>query len=107
MSLHDITPKDLTKESVSLQDIIEQLALHEIASKLIKIILASYNQTITKSLNEELLDGWDEVDELKGTKIRISSGKETITGKASGIDREGNLLVKIRNGRFKKVHSGR
>ena len=43
---------------------------------------------------------------LKGTKIRISSGKETITGKAYGIDSEGNLLVKVRNGRFKKVHSG-
>ena len=100
-------PKGLKKDSVSLQDIMgEQLRLHEIASKLIKIILASYNETVTKSLNDELLDGWDEVDELKGTKIRINSGKEKITGKAAGIDGEGNLLVKLRNGRFKKVHSG-
>ena len=100
-------PKGLIKESVSLQDIIgEQLRLHELAAKLIKIILASYNQTITKSLDDDLLEGWDEVDELKGKKIEISLGKEKIIGKASGIDNEGNLLVKLRNGRFKKVHSG-
>ena len=100
-------PKGLVNESVALQDIIgEQLRLHELASKLIKIILANYNKTIVQDLHEELLKGWDEVDELKGKKIRISSGNEKITGKASGIDSEGNLLVKLRNGRFKKVHSG-
>ena len=100
-------PKGLVNESVALQDIIgEQLRLHELASKLIKIILANYNKTITQDLHDELLKGWDEVDELKGKKIRISSGNEKITGKASGIDSEGNLLVKLRNGRFKKVHSG-
>ena len=100
-------PKGLIKESVSLQDIIgEQLRLHELAAKLIKIILVSYNQTITKSLDDDLLEGWDEVDELKGKKIEISLGKEKVIGKASGIDGEGNLLVKLRNGRFKKVHSG-
>jgi len=100
-------PKGLINESVALQDIVgEQLRLHELSSKLIKIILENYNKTITQDLHDELLKGWDEVDELKGKKIRISSGKEKITGKASGIDREGNLLVKLRNGRFKKVHSG-
>ena len=36
-------PKDLGKESISLQSIIgEQLRLHELAAKLIKVILASY-----------------------------------------------------------------
>ena len=100
-------PKGLVNESVALQDIIgEQLRLHELASKLIKIILSNYNKTIVQDLHEELLKGWDEVDELKGKKIQISSGNEKITGKASGIDNEGNLLVKLRNGRFKKVHSG-
>ena len=100
-------PKGLVNESVALQDIIgEQLRLHELASKLIKIILENYNKTISQDLHDELLKGWDEVDELKGKKIRISSGNEKITGKASGIDSEGNLLVKLRNGRFKKVHSG-
>ena len=100
-------PKDLGKESISLQSIIgEQLRLHELAAKLIKVILASYKQTISQNLQEQLLNEWDEVDELSGKKIRITTGKEEIIGKASGIDRDGNLLVKLRNGRLKKLHSG-
>ena len=50
--------------------------------------------------------GWPEVDELSGKKIEVCSGKETFLGKGSGIDTEGNLLLKLRNGRIKKVHSG-
>jgi biotin-(acetyl-CoA carboxylase) ligase len=66
----------------------------------------SYKDCISKNLEEELLNGWAEVDELRGKKIKVQCGKENFQGKASGIDTDGNLLLKLRNGRMKKVHSG-
>ena len=100
-------PESLNKESISLHSIIgEELRLHELTAKLIKVILGSYKQTLSQNLQQEVLNGWDELDELNGKKIRITSGKEEIIGMASGIDFDGNLLVKVKNGRIKKIHSG-
>ena len=84
----------------------EQIRIHELAAKLIKIILLSYKDCVSKNLEEELVNGWPEVDELRGKKIKVKCGKENFQGKAAGIDIDGNLLLKLRNGRMKKVHSG-
>ena len=100
-------PKNLAKHSNSLQNInAEQIRIHELAAKLIKIILLSYKDCVSKNLEEELVNGWSEVDDLRGKKIKVKCGNENFQGKAAGIDIDGNLLLKLRNGRMKKVHSG-
>ena len=100
-------PKNLAMHSVSLQNInAEQIRIHELAAKLIKIILNCYKNCISQNIQDQLMNGWPEVDELSGKKIEVCCGKETFLGKGSGIDTEGNLLLKLRNGRIKKVHSG-
>ena len=100
-------PKALAKESISLQSISgEQIRLHELAAKLLKVILGSYKQTIAVNLEEELLNQWEQVDELIGKQIKVTSGNQIFSGKAAGINSGGNLLIKLRNGRSREVHSG-
>ena len=100
-------PKSIAKYSISLQSIKgEQIRIHELAAKLIKAILSGYKDCMSKSLEKELISGWAEVDELSGKKIKVHCGKEIFSGKASGIDKDGNLLLKLRNGRLRKIHGG-
>ena len=101
-------PKTLAKESISLQSITgEQIRLHELTAKLLKVILGGYKKTISINLEEELLNQWEQVDELNGKQIQVTSGNEIFIGKAAGINTEGNLLIKLRNGRCREVYSGK
>jgi BirA family biotin operon repressor/biotin-[acetyl-CoA-carboxylase] ligase len=100
-------PKSIAKNSISMQNIKgEQIRIHELAAKLIKVVLSGYKDCMSKNLEKELVSGWDEVDELSEKKIKVQCGKEIFSGKASGIDKDGNLLLKLRNGRFRKIHGG-
>ena len=101
-------PKTLAKESISLQSITgEQIRLHELTAKLLKVILGGYKKTISVNLEEELLNQWEQVDELNGKQIQVTSGNEIFIGKAAGINTEGNLLIKLRNGRCREIYSGK
>ena len=84
----------------------EQIRIHELAAKLIKVILTGYKDCMSKNVEKDLISGWAEVDELSGKKIKVQCGKEFFSGKASGIDKNGNLLLKLRNGRVRKIHGG-
>ena len=46
------------------------------------------------------------MDALLEKKVEIRIGKETLTGKAVGIDTNGALKVKAKNGRIRLIHSG-
>ena len=49
---------------------------------------------------------WKDVDELNGKRIQVICGNDHFIGKSSGINTDGNLLLKLRNGRIKNIHSG-
>ena len=100
-------PTSLSKGSVSLQNIAGgQIRLHELSAKIIKIVLQSFERSIDGSVQNELFEEWKDVDALYGKSIQIKTGKESLVGKSSGIDAEGNLQLKLRNGRIKNIHSG-
>ena len=56
--------------------------------------------------SKTLLDDWNKLDALFNKRIQVINGKNKIAGVAQGIDKDGNLLLKQKNGEVKKVSSG-
>lgn len=100
-------PKDIIKQSTSLDSIYgERLRIHEITAKIIKTIFLAYDDCLQGRVEKDLISEWEKVDALNEKKIKISLGNERIVGKACGIDADGGLKVKLRNGREKIVRAG-
>ena len=41
------------------------------------------------------------MDYLNGKEVKVQNGKETFSGTATGIDKAGELIIKLKNGRKK------
>jgi BirA family transcriptional regulator, biotin operon repressor / biotin---[acetyl-CoA-carboxylase] ligase len=99
-------PKSLSDNSTSLKDLTgHKQRTHELSAQLIKTILSSYKQCADNN-NKELFVKWGKLDALSQRNIEVSNGKEIIKGKAVGIDNDGSLKIKSRNGRIRLVQSG-
>ena len=63
-----------------------------------------------KSLEKEgrkpLLERWRELSSTLGRKVKVTEGKETLTGTAMGIDDEGRLILRLPNRKLRKISSG-
>ncbi len=100
-------PKSLSKTSTSLKDLTEQnQRTHELSAQLIKTILISYKKCIESYNEKEIFVKWEGLDALYKRNVEITNGNEVIRGKAIGIDSEGSLRIKSRNGRIRLVKSG-
>ncbi len=100
-------PKPISKLSISLSDLVGQnFRVHEIAANFMSTILDGYNQCIEGLPNHELMKNWNELDALRDQNIKITRGKEKIVGRAIGIDENGAVKVKARNGVIQLIHSG-
>ena len=80
--------------------------LHELTAGTIGVILKGYKECLDKLDSKILKKSWQPLDALAGKQVIAQSGKETVKGKASGIDESGALLIKLRNGRFRSHSSG-
>ena len=100
-------PKSLSKTSTSLKDLTEQnQRIHELSAQLIRTILLAYNKCVEGYSEKEIFDKWEKLDALYKKNVEISKGTELIKGKAIGIDTDGSLRIKSRNGRIRLVKSG-
>ena len=54
---------------------------------------------------EHFLNEWNECDYLAGKKITIKNHEKIIEGEYSGIDDQGNLLLKV-DGNITTLYSG-
>jgi len=100
-------PKNISKMSTSLHDINGQIyRIHELTSKIIKTVLSSYQKSLDGISKKDLLEKWNQLDALNEKNVEIKIGKETTRGKAIGIDENGAIKIKLRNGRIKHLNSG-
>ncbi len=53
-----------------------------------------------------LIETWKELSSIIGKNVRVTAGKETISGFAEDIDEEGMLLLRISSGVIKKISAG-
>lgn len=82
------------------------LRIHELTAEIIKCVIFSYKECIKGIPDEKLYKKWTTVDALHGKKINIKIGKDNISGKAIGIDENGAIKVKSRNGKTVHINSG-
>lgn len=100
-------PDPIKNKSTSLKEISQaSWRMHELAAKIIKVSLKASEECFKGDADKKLLREWADMDFLAGKKVKVESGKKTFSGKASGIDSSGGLLIKLRNGTEKIVHAG-
>lgn len=100
-------PSGIKSHSTSLVNLCgEKVRLNEVASKIIKTIILTYNDSMSGKFEDELQNKWASFDFLKGKKVEFSAQGNKFTGKADGIDFDGSLRLKLRNGRMKKITAG-
>ena len=100
-------PKSLQDVVTSIYHIQEKYTrVHQLTANIVKIILKSYHECIKGVDDVEFVNRWNELDSQFGKIIHIISGKKEINGKAIGIDPYGGLIVKLKNGHKKIIHSG-
>ena len=99
--------KPINKIATSIYELNgKKTRINEISASIIKIILQSYNQCIIGIDDKLFIKEWDKLDSQLYNKISVKIGKNKYTGIANGIDNEGGLKLKLKNGRLKTFHSG-
>ena len=99
-------PNPLSDTITSLREISgRQVSINEISA-----VTGIHTNSLDKLLDgldsKTLLDDWYKLDALFNKRIQVINGKNKIAGVAQGIDNDGNLLLKQKNGEVKKVNSG-
>jgi len=91
---------------ISLMDIVKKPQdRNKLTSKLINQ-LWNYLNKFEKHGLKSFLSEWEKYDYLKNKKIKLMHGEKSIGGEACGINDQGHLLVKHRNGNVVAYSSG-
>ena len=99
-------PKSLARLASSLSENTgHALRLHQMASSLVGCLLNTYREFLKKGDPAILRKEWKDVDALRGQSIIAKSGKETLSGVARGIDENGALILRLKNGNLRKLRS--
>ena len=53
-----------------------------------------------------LLSEWQQLTSTLGREVKVTIGKETLTGLAESVDDEGMLILRLPSGRLKRISSG-
>ena len=100
-------PKDIRDSSASLMELSgTKWRMHELATNLIKISMHASQECLDGKVDRKLLKNWGEMDYLNGKEVKVQNGKETFSGTATGIDKAGELIIKLKNGRKKIINAG-
>jgi len=102
----ELFPEDLKSNATSLkQELGKEVSQEDITQKIFDEMEIVYNnfkkENITRTLKE-----WKKLSCTIKRKVEIRGATETIEGKALDIDKDGALIVKLKNGTIKKVIAG-
>jgi BirA family transcriptional regulator, biotin operon repressor / biotin---[acetyl-CoA-carboxylase] ligase len=99
-------PKSIARLSCSLAESSDHsIRLHELASGLVQCIIKTYDEFADGSDPAVLRKEWQEIDALRNQSITARCGKETLVGSVRGIDANGALLLRLNNGKLRKLRS--
>ncbi|MBL63026.1 MAG: biotin--[acetyl-CoA-carboxylase] ligase [Opitutae bacterium] len=99
-------PKSLTGKASSFAESAgHALPLHELASGLVRCLIMAYEEYLEGLDFKALQKAWKEVDALQGQAVQVQTGKELLRGIARGIDQTGSLVIRLGNGKLRKLRS--
>jgi|TARA_B110000438_G_scaffold302139_1_gene358923 BirA family biotin operon repressor/biotin-[acetyl-CoA-carboxylase] ligase len=79
---------------------------HRFLVRLFAAVCRAYNTFMSGTALEELVQHWPEFDALCGRTVEVHSPKEARTGVVEGIDREGQLCLRMPDGGLESFFAG-
>ena len=100
-------PRDLQRTATSLSQATgAPIDLNRFAAALIGRVLAAFAQFVDGDYHEKFEELWLRYDLLRGQAVTVIQGSRTVAGLATGIDKEGSLLVRLDSGRTERFRAG-
>ncbi|HEY4245212.1 MAG TPA: biotin--[acetyl-CoA-carboxylase] ligase [Lacunisphaera sp.] len=100
-------PVELQRSATSLADASgESVDINKFAAALIGRVLSAFTQFVEGSYQEKFEELWLRYDVLRGQTVSVSQGTRILSGTATGIDKEGSLLVRLESGRTERFRAG-
>ena len=100
-------PSELALTATSLAEASgAPINLNRFAAALIGRVLTAFNQFVAGGYQEKFEELWLRYDVLRGKAVTVIQGNRTVRGIATGIDKEGSLLVRLENGPTERFRAG-
>lgn len=100
-------PREIQPSAVSLSEAANRpIDLNRFAAALIGRVMAAFNQFVDGGYREKFEELWPRYDILRGRRIAVVQGTRTIRGIATGIDKEGSLVLRLDSGATERFRAG-
>lgn len=100
-------PSELARRAVSLAELIgAPLDLNRLIAALIGRVLLAYQKFVDGDHRRSFADLWHRYDALRGRSVTVLEGGRRHSGKVTGVDDEGALLLRDSRGRAQRFRAG-
>ncbi|MGB9937929.1 MAG: biotin--[acetyl-CoA-carboxylase] ligase [Methanobacterium sp.] len=102
----DSLPPELRKHTTSLKTELDgEISRMILVRKFLENFESIYNE-FNQGNFQEILKKWRKYSKTIGSNVEIRKGTEIIRGEAVGVNREGALILELKDGSLKKIISG-
>lgn len=102
----DLLPPELREETTSLKtELEEEISRMLLVRKFLENFEAMYNE-FNQGNFQKILKKWRKYSKTIGSNVEIRKGTEIIKGEAVGVNREGALILELKDGSLRKIISG-
>lgn len=102
----DLLPPELREETTSLKSVLEEeISRMKLVRKFLENFESMYNE-FNRGNFHKILQKWRKYSKTIGSNVEIRKGTEIVQGEAVGVNREGALILELRDGSLRKIISG-
>ncbi|WP_414469341.1 biotin--[acetyl-CoA-carboxylase] ligase [Methanobacterium sp. ACI-7] len=102
----DLLPPELRENTTSLKTELDgEISRMMLVRKFLENFESMYNE-FNKGNFQKILKKWRKYSKTIGSNVEIIKGTEIIKGEAVGVNREGALILELKDGSLKKIISG-
>lgn len=102
----DLLPPELREEATSLKtELEEEISRMMLVRKFLENFEAMYSE-FNHGNFQKILQKWRKYSKTIGINVEIRKGTEIIQGEAVGVNREGALILELKDGTLRKIISG-
>ncbi len=106
MLILDQLPPELREHTTSLKSELDmEISRMMLVRKFLENFEAMYNE-FNQGNFQKILKKWRKYSKTIGSNVEINKGTEIVKGEAVGVNREGALILELRDGSLRKIISG-
>jgi BirA family biotin operon repressor/biotin-[acetyl-CoA-carboxylase] ligase len=99
-------PKEIREVATSLKREVKQTISRKAFLQTLLEELEEWYEIFLKEGETAILKAWRERAQIKGRRVKVNSFGETLVGVAVDVDSDGTLIVKMEDGKEKRVVAG-